>query len=189
MTSSHPCFPVAWESFPSCQGCTCSECSVLWGLPTAVLSEASCILWNFFGMQTRLCGFCANIKCKLSKEPCIDYFWLVFHSQAILHFWLLLFYFLHSSSCRLRHCFQEGLELGMNMLKNTVMLVSGIAALAYLHSYLHLHEHLWFFLSCQVRESVGGTSAAPSHHPALKPRGSNHLLHQRALGKGWHWLN
>lgn len=97
-------------------------------------------------------GFVQILNVNLAQEPCIDYFWLVFHSQAILHFSLLLFYFLHSSSCRLRHCFQEGLELGMNMLKNTVMLVSGITALAYLHSYLHLHEHLWFFLSCQVRE-------------------------------------
>lgn len=43
-----------------------SGCSVLWGPPTAVLSEASCILWNFFCMQAKLCGFCANIKCKLS---------------------------------------------------------------------------------------------------------------------------
>lgn len=68
ITSSHPCFLVECESFPSSQCCYRSECSVLWGLPTTVLSEDSSILWNFFCMQAKPCGFCAHIKYKLSTR-------------------------------------------------------------------------------------------------------------------------
>lgn len=186
ITSSHPCFLVQCESFPSCQ-CCYSGLSALFfeDFPQLSSLKTPVFCGISFACRPSCVGFVQILNVDLAQEPCIDYFWLVLHSQAIFTFSPLLFYFLCSSSCRLRHCFQEGLELGVNMLESTVMLVSGTTALAYLHSY----GYPWFFLSCQERESVGSTSTALSLHLALKPRVSYHFLHQRALGKGWHWLN
>lgn len=177
ITLSHLCFLVQYKPFPSHQHCVtvfrvlcslraCHNCPVSRQMHTPM--ECLC-------MCAKLCIFCATIERKL---------------YAIIMWYLLLnsltfatFFFIYSFSCRLRHCFQEDLELGVNTPKNIAMLVSGIIVLAHLFS----NECLLIFLSGEVRESVSSTSVAVSYHLAWKRRVRYHLLHQGGLGKGFNW--
>lgn len=93
ITSSHPCFLVQCESFPSCQ-CCYSGLSALFfeGFPQLSSLKTPVFCGISFACRPRCVGFVQILNVDLAQEPCIDYFWLVLHSQAIFTFSPLLFF-------------------------------------------------------------------------------------------------
>lgn len=90
ITSSHPCFLVQCECFPSCQSCYCGLSALFFeGFPQ--LSSLKTLVSCGISFACRpSCVVLCKYECKLSTRT-MYYFWLVLHSQAAFNFSLLLF--------------------------------------------------------------------------------------------------